>query len=57
MYGLRGCAPSVSCMGLGLLKELTFLKVCLKQNLPKQQEVLILNWSNIIFQTDITVSY
>ena len=42
MYGMRGCAPSVSCMGLGLLKELTFLKVCLKQNLPKQQEVLIL---------------
>ena len=29
MYGLWGCAPCVSCMGLGLLKELKFLKVCL----------------------------
>ena len=27
MYGLRGCAPCVSCMGLGLLKELKFLRV------------------------------
>ena len=34
MYGLRGCAPCVSCMGLGLLKELKFLKVCLNENLP-----------------------
>ena len=33
MYGLRGCEPCVSCMGLGLLKELKFLKVCLNQNL------------------------
>ena len=31
MYGLRGCEPCVSCMGLGLPKELKFLKVCLKQ--------------------------
>ena len=30
MYGLRGCEPCVSCMGLGLLKDLKFLKVCLK---------------------------
>ena len=34
MYGLRGCALCVSCMGLGLLKELKFLKVCLNENLP-----------------------
>ena len=43
MYGLRGCAACVSCMGLGLLKELKFLKVCFKQNLllllTKQLEV------------------
>ena len=31
MYGLRGCEPCVSCMGLGLLKELKFLKVGLKK--------------------------
>ena len=36
MYGLRGCEPCLSCMGLGLLKELKFSKVCLK-NLPLVQ--------------------
>ena len=30
MYGVRGSAPCVSCMGLGLLKESKFLKVCFK---------------------------
>ena len=31
MYGMRGCARRVSCMGLGLLKELKFLNVLLCQ--------------------------
>ena len=62
MYGLRGCAPCVSCMGLGSLKELKFLKVCFQQNLllllTKQLEVSSnqLNWSNIVIPTDIAVS-
>ena len=30
MYGLRGCEPCVSCMGLGMLKELIFLKYASK---------------------------
>ena len=34
MYGMRGCEPCVSCMGLGLLKELKFSRVCKKR---KQQ--------------------
>ena len=35
MYGLRGCEPCVSCMGLGLLKELKIFESMLKnQNLP-----------------------
>ena len=33
MYGLRGCEPCVSCMGLGLLEELKFLKVCYEEDL------------------------
>ena len=54
-------APCVSCMGLGLLKELKFLKV-FNQNLPsfltKQLSAtfkLQLTWSSISIQTDITV--
>ena len=35
MYGLRGCEPCVSCMGLGLLKELKFFESMLEnQTLP-----------------------
>ena len=39
MYGLRGCEPCVSCMGLGLLKELKFLKVCFNQNISFENHV------------------
>ena len=31
--------PRVSCMGLGLLKELKFLKVCFNQILPFEGHV------------------
>ena len=35
MYGLRGCEPCVSCMGLGLLKEFKIFESMLEnQNLP-----------------------
>ena len=54
MYGLRGCAPCVSCMGLGSLKELKFLKVCLKSIIRSENKTAQrksqhqLNWSIII---------
>ena len=34
MYGLRGCEPCVSCMGLGLLKALKFESMLENQDLP-----------------------
>ena len=41
MYGMRGCAPCVSCMGLGLLKELKFLKVCLQTKTYRLKTMLM----------------
>ena len=45
MYGLRGCEPCVSCMGLGLLKELKFGKYV--NNLPSKTT----QWTKIADQT------
>ena len=51
MYRLRGCEPCVSCMGLGLLKELKFSKVCLKNtvtfNKAARSKLLIFDCSSI----------
>ena len=42
MYGLRGCEPCVSCMGLGLLKELKFFESMLgNENLPSLVNVTV----------------
>ena len=44
MYGLGGCEPCVSCMGIGLIKGIKFLKVCLSYLIIYKEMFLGCDW-------------
>ena len=55
MYGLRGCEPCVSCMGLGLLKEFKIFESMLEnQNYHHFSQTV---WSKFSTSTKLVEYY